>query len=313
MAETIFVVGHKSPDTDSICAAIAYAELKKKTGSEQARPMRAGEISKETNFVLRYFNISPPELLGDVAGKKLILVDHNEVGQAVDGLEEAELLEIIDHHRLGGMKTAYPIRFNAQPVGSTSTIVAKEFYANEVEMSRKTAGLLLSGILSDTVMFKSPTTTSEDKEMAEKLARKAELDLQGLGSEIMRAKCDIQGRSVAQIVGGDLKEYDFSGNKIGIGAVEIADFKDIEPMMEQTLKEMERTRAEKQWTTMILMITDIVRGDSKLLIVGQKLDVVERAFQKSAHDQVIYLEGVMSRKQQVVPPLEKTFRELSKK
>ena len=313
MADTIFVVGHKNPDTDSICAAIAYAELKSKTGSRQAKPMRAGEISKETKFILRYFETDAPELLGNAAGKKLILMDHNEVGQAVDGLEDAELLEIIDHHRLGGMKTAYPIRFNAQPVGSTSIIVAKEFSLNGVEMNAKTAGLLLSGIVSDTVMFKSPTTTDEDREIAEKLIKKSGLDLQGFGSEIMRAKCDIQGRSIAQIVGGDLKEYDFSGEKVGIGAIEIADFKDIEPMREQVLREMERIRAEKQWTMMILMITDIVRGDSKLLTVGQKLDVLERAFQKKVHDRAIYLEGVMSRKQQVVPPLEKTFRDLSKK
>ena len=312
MTDVILVVGHKDPDTDSICASIAYAELKSKTGRE-AKPMRAGGVNKETEFILKYFSTDAPEFLGNGAGKRLILVDHNEVGQAVDGIEDAELLEIVDHHRLGGMKTAYPIRFNAQTVGSTCTIVAKEFSVSAVEMNKKTAGLLVSGILSDTVMFRSLTTTDEDREIAETLAERAGLSLQRFGSEILQAKCDIEGKSVAQIVGGDLKEYDFSESKVGIGALEIADFKDVEPMEERILQEMERKRAEKQWTTVIMMLTDIVKGDSKLFVVGQKLDVLERAFGKTVQNRIIYLEGVMSRKQQVVPALEKTFEEMSRK
>ncbi len=271
--------------------------------------MRAGETNNETNFILNYFKTDIPELLENAAGKKVILVDHNEVGQAVDGIENAEILEIIDHHRLGGMKTAYPIRFNAQPVGSTSTIVASEFAANNVKMNSKTASLLLSGILSDTVMFKSPTTTDLDRETAKKLAKEAGLDIQRFGSKVMRAKCDLKGKSVRQIVRGDLKEYEFSGNRVGIGALEIADFDDAKPMREEMIQEMERTRTENQWTAMILMITDIMRGDSELLLVGQKLDIPEKAFGKTLQDQAIYLDGVMSRKKQVVPPLEKAFKE----
>ena len=313
MTEPVFVIGHRNPDTDSICAAIAYAELKTKILNGNVRAARTGEINNETKFILEFFKANPPELLENASGKKLILVDHNEVGQAVDGIEDAEILEIVDHHRLGGIKTAYPIRFNAQPVGSTSTIVAKEFILNKEKISKKTAGLLLAGILSDTVMFKSPTSTEEDREIAEKLAKRAGLDFQRFGIEVIRAKCNIEGKTVSQMVSGDLKEYDFSGEKVGIGALEIADFKDVETMIEQILEEMEKTRAEKQWTMMLLLVTDVVRGNSKLLLVGQKLDIVENAFGRTAEKQALYLENVMSRKKQIVPPLEKAFREINVK
>jgi manganese-dependent inorganic pyrophosphatase len=228
-------------------------------------------------------------------------------------VEDAKILEIVDHHRLGGIKTAYPIRFNAQPVGSTSTIIAKEFFINKEKISKKTAGLLLAGILSDTVMFKSPTSTEEDREIAEKLAKRVGLDLQTFGIEVMRAKCDIGGKTVSQIVRGDLKEYDFSGEKVGIGALEIADFEDIKTMREQILQEMEKTRAERQWTMMLLLVTDVMRGDSKLLLVGERLHILEKAFGKTAENQTLYLENVMSRKKQIVPALEKTFKEMNLK
>jgi manganese-dependent inorganic pyrophosphatase len=308
MTDPVFVIGHRNPDTDSICAAIAYAELKSKNLDGVVKPARTGEINNETKVILEFFNTDPPMLLENAKGKKLILVDHNELAQAVDGVEDAEIIEIVDHHRLGGIRTAFPIRFNAQPVGSTSTIVAKEFIFNKEKISKKTAGLLLAGILSDTVMFKSPTATEEDREIAETLAREAGLDLETFGTKVIRAKCDIGDKTVQQMVRGDLKEFDFSGEKVGIGALEIADFEDVETMRDQILREMEKTRAEKRWTIMLLLITDVMKGDSKLLLVGDKLQIVEKAFGKNIEEQSLYLENVMSRKKQVVPPLEDAFK-----
>ena len=164
--DVIFVTGHKNPDTDSICSAIGYAALK----GEGYAAGRAGELNPETQFVLDRFGLTAPQLLTDVAGKEIILVDHNEAGQAVDGIGDAKILEILDHHKIGGLQTSEPILFCNVPVGCTATIVAMFYHQQDSKPEPAVAGAMCSAILSDTLAFRSPTCTAQDKEIAQKLA-----------------------------------------------------------------------------------------------------------------------------------------------
>ena len=195
MQENIFVIGHKNPDTDSICSAIAYAELKCKVTGEKYTAARCGEVNAETSYVLERFGINEPEFVASVEPQtKLILVDHNETTQAVDGLAEAELLEIIDHHKIGDIQTMVPIYFRNQPVGCTATIVTLLYKENKVEIAKETAGLLCAAILSDTLLFRSPTCTPLDKETALELAAIAGVEVEEFGMAMFKAGSNLKER-----------------------------------------------------------------------------------------------------------------------
>ena len=184
--EPIYTIGHKNPDTDSICAAIGFSRLKNALGENWVQPARAGALNDETIFVLEKFGLDAPGLIEDASGKRLMLLDHNEVMQAVDKLDEAEIIEVIDHHKIGDIQTPYPIYFRNEPVGSSCTIVAKMFREYGVDLDEATAGALLSGILSDTVVFRSVTCTEEDRAIAETLAGVAGItDTEKLGIEVI--------------------------------------------------------------------------------------------------------------------------------
>ncbi|MGC9310368.1 MAG: DHH family phosphoesterase, partial [Candidatus Aenigmatarchaeota archaeon] len=180
---TVYVIGHKSPDTDSVASAIAYAHLKNALGEKNVVSAVAGEINSETKFILEAFGVKKPEVLKSASGKKLILVDHNEAGQAVDGFGEAELLEVVDHHKIGGIKTGNPIFFHNEPLGATGTIIASFYEQNGVEIPKEIAGLMMAAILSDTVLFKSLTCTEIDKKAVETLAKLCGRDPMSFGLE----------------------------------------------------------------------------------------------------------------------------------
>ena len=299
--DKIFVVGHKNPDTDSICSAIAYAEFKQMDGIN-AVAARAGEINPETKFVLEHFDAEEPVLLESAAGKKIILVDHNEKSQAVDGIDKAEIMEIIDHHRIGDIETPSPIFFHAEPVGSSATIIADFFEKAGKKLSKKTAGLLLSALLSDTVILKSATTTDKDKEVAKRLASIVNEDIESFGMEIKKAKSSIAGKSARDIIKQDFKIYDLS-KKIAVCQIEIVDDEEVKKMREELLEEMEKVRKEEQCALIAMMVTNIMREGTELLVAGDE-SIVEEAFGKVVNHS-IYLPGVMSRKKQVIPKLEK--------
>lgn len=197
MMSQVFVSGHKSPDTDSIAAALSYSYLKRRLGMD-AVAVRAGEINKESRFALDYFDLEEPILVTSVARKnpedekqKVILVDHNESKQTIDGMDDAEVLEIIDHHRFGDFESENPIFILVRPVGCVNTVIYGLYKANHIKPSREIAGIMLSAIISDTVLFRSPTTTEEDKETAKELAEIAGVDYEAYGMEMLKAGADI--------------------------------------------------------------------------------------------------------------------------
>ncbi|MDL1955753.1 MAG: manganese-dependent inorganic pyrophosphatase [Candidatus Desulfofervidus auxilii] len=306
----VYVVGHKSPDTDSICAAIAYAELKKKLGVD-AVPARLGELNTETDFVLKKFGIPVPELMTDATGKKLIIVDHSETTQAPDNFDKAEVVEIVDHHKIGDITTPNPIFFLAMPVGCTCTIIKKLYDYFGIEIPKEIAGIMLSAILSDTVMFKSVTTTDEDKERAKELAKIAGIeDIEAYAMEMFKAKSDIAGKTPRDLIFRDFKDYVMSGKKVGVGQIEIVDLSLLADIKDSIYEEMKKVKEEAQRHSVFLMLTDIMKEATELLVVTDEPAVVEKAFGIPLKEKSVWLEKVMSRKKQVVPPLEKAFAEI---
>ncbi len=306
----IYVVGHKNPDADSICSAIAYAEFLRKRGYDSIG-VRAGELNKETLFALQSFGVEvPPEIPKTISSEDVVyLVDHNEKSQMAECISEDVIVGIIDHHKLGGLKTSKPIFVRIEPLGSTCTILSKIYREEEIEITRKIAGLLLTGIISDTVVFKSATTTSFDEEEAMRLSSIAEIDIEQYGMELMRKKSDIEDVSPEEILKRDFKEFDFNNHRVGISQVELVDVSLIEPKIGGIIEEM-RKMVEQEYELVVFMVTDIIEEGSRLYAVGtsEALERFEEAFGEGLNEGYIYLKGVMSRKSQVVPPLERAFK-----
>lgn len=299
----VFITGHKNPDTDSICPALGYAALKRGLGVD-AVAVRAGEINKETRYALDYFKVEAPELVQSVEEKQpVILVDHNEAGQAVDGLDAADLREIVDHHRLGGINTANPVFVHIEPVGCTATIVTRMFTCQGVEIPKEIAGLLLSAIISDTVLFKSPTCTPQDKEAAEKLAGIAGVDLKEYGMAMLKAGADLGDLAAAQIVRTDSKPFSFGRYKAVVSQISVMDTAGILAKKDELTSAMKELCQAEGYDLALLMVTDIMEESTELVFVGEPRKLIADAFGKDASGDSIYLPGVMSRKKQIVPQL----------
>jgi len=271
-------------------------------------PAAAGTINAETKFVLDHFSVPVPETITDGKGKKIVLVDHNEVGQAVENIKEATILEVIDHHKIGDITTPNPIFFHNEPVGSTATIVSAMYDQYKVPISREMAGVMISAILSDTVLFKSPTCTAKDKEEVAKLAKITGEDFQEYGIAMLTAKSDISSKTAMDIVKGDYKHFDFAGTKAGVGQIEVMDLSVLAPRKKEILETMEKVRKDEGLSFVLIMLTDVMKEASDLLFVGSPVDKFEKAFAGKMENNSIYKKGVLSRKKQVIPPLEAAFK-----
>ena len=300
---SVYVIGHKNPDTDSICSAIGYAAYKTAAGLE-AIPVRCGDVNKETQYALDYFNVEAPKYISRVEdNQQVIQVDHNEAGQAVDGLEKAELLEIIDHHRFGGLKTAAPLFVHTEPVGCTATIVSNMFWANNVKMPKEIAGLLLSAILSDTVLYKSPTCTDKDKEAAERLADLAGVKLKEYGLAMLKAGAGVGDLTPMQIAKTDSKPFSFGNYKALVSQISVTDTSEVLNIKADILAVMKEICDKEGYNLIMLMVTDIIDEATDLVYYGEPKQLIADAFKQDVSGDYIHLPGVMSRKKQIVPPL----------
>jgi len=239
---------------------------------------------------------------------KIILVDHNERGQAVEGIEEAQIIEIIDHHRLGGLQTSEPIFIRHEPVGCTATIVANMHWHRNVEIPANIAGVLLSAILSDTVLFKSPTCTAKDKNTAEKLAEIAGLNIQEFGLSVLKAGASITGLSTMDIISNDIKEFQIGEHRMAIGQMSVMDSEEILGIQDELRSDMETMRNKENYDMVLLMVTNVIAEETHLIYAGQPVELLTRAFGGTSQDKVLYLPGVMSRKKQIVPPLSEAVK-----
>ena len=247
---------------------------------------------------------------------KVILVDHNEQNQAVEGIEEAQIIEIIDHHRLGGLQTSEPIFIRHEPVGCTATIVANMHWHRAIDIPANIAGILLAAILSDTVLFKSPTCTTKDIETAEKLATIAGLDAREFGMSVLKAGASIKGMSTADIISNDIKEFQIGSYRIAIGQMSVMESEDILAIKEQLALDMEVMRIKEKYDMVLLMVTNIITEGTHLIYTKQASfllsqafgDIIQDGIQDNSDDSVLYLPGVMSRKKQVIPPLSEAVK-----
>ena len=304
---SILVFGHKNPDTDTICSAIAYAELKNKLGKD-VKVVRLGEVNEETKYALNYFKVEKPELVENVAGKEIILVDHNERTQTADGFEEAKVLELIDHHRISNFNVDEPLYARVEPVGCTATIILKLFKENGLAPSKETAGLMLSAIISDTLLFKSPTCTQCDAKAGKELAEIAGVDLKEYGLEMLKAGTALGDKSEAELLNMDMKIFEIDGEKIGVAQVNTVNEAEVLERKEKLLAEIDNIIAKEGLKFFMLAITNILTNDSTALVSGNGNDVIEKAFGEKVDSNLVTLKGVVSRKKQIIPPLTKAIQ-----
>jgi manganese-dependent inorganic pyrophosphatase len=307
MGKTL-IFGHRNPDTDSICSALAYADLKTKIGAD-VEAVRLGSVSAETQFVLDAFTTAAPRLVESVAGEasQVILVDHNERQQSAIDIDDVTIAEVIDHHRIANFETAGPLYYRAEPVGCTSTIVFKMFKESGVAVSPQIGGLMLSAIISDTLLLKSPTCTPEDIAAAQELAPIAGVDLQTYGMELLKAGASLRDRSIAQLVSTDSKEFPMGGAKVEIAQVTAVDVDDVLSRQDELEAALRDTIAAKGLDLFLFVITDILNNDSVAVALGPRAAAVEAAFGVTLENNRALLTGVVSRKLQIVPALTETF------
>jgi manganese-dependent inorganic pyrophosphatase len=309
--EKVFVFGHKNPDTDSICSAIAYAELKTKLGMD-AEPVRLGEVNGETKFALDYFNVEVPRLVEKVSSEvnNVILVDHNERQQSADDIDQVRILEVIDHHRIANFETSDPLYYRAEPVGCTATILKKLYKENGVEIRKEIAGLMLSAIISDSLLFKSPTCTEEDIAAARELAEIAGVDAEKYGLDMLKAGADLSDKTIEQLISLDAKEFQMGQSKVEIAQVNTVDPKDVLDRQEEVEAALSRVIADKELDLFLFVVTNILTNDSTAVALGRKANAVEQAFNVTLENNTAVLKGVVSRKKQIVPVLTDVFNKI---
>lgn len=301
------VLGHMNPDTDSIVSAIVAADLYSKRGMD-VTPVAQGAPTPETEFVLKKFGLTAPQVIADVAGKDLYLVDYSDLAQAPKGMDSATVLGVVDHHKLGDVTTSAPLEAWIWPVGCTNTVLKNMYDFYGIEIPKNLAGAMMCAILSDTVIFKSPTCTPADKKAVEELAKIAGVsDVVALGMEMFKVKSAVDGTPMKDLVFRDYKDFDMNGNKVGIGQLEVVDLSILEPVKAGLQAEIEKVKAEGRHSV-FLLLTDIMKEGSEMLIVSDDPSVVEKAFGVKAEGTTVWLPGVMSRKKQVVPNFEKAFK-----
>lgn len=301
------VLGHMNPDTDSIVSAIAAADLYTKRGFS-VTPAAQGEPAPETQFVLKKFGLSAPQVVKDVSGKEIWLVDYSDLPQAPAGMDSATVLGIVDHHKLGDVTTSSPLEAWIWPVGCTNTVLKSMYDFYGIEIPKNIAGAMLCAILSDTVIFKSPTCTDADKKAVESLARIAGVgDVVALGMEMFKVKSAVDGTPMKDLVFRDYKDFDMSGKKVGIGQLEVVDLSILANVKDGLYAEIQKVKGEGRHSV-FLLLTDIMKEGSEMLIVSDDPSVVEKAFGVKPEGRAVWLPGVMSRKKQVVPNFEKAFK-----
>ena len=308
MENKVLIFGHKNPDTDTICSAMVKEILYKKNGCEKSKAVRLGNVNKETQYVLNYLGLEAPELIEKVEeGQEVILVDHNEFNQSVEGIEKAKILEVVDHHRIANFETSEPLYYTARPFGCTSTILYKEFKNRNIEIERTEAILMASAIISDTLLLKSPTTTKHDIKALEELGKIADINIEEYGLEMLKAGTDLDDFSAEELINLDAKSLDKDGTKFVIAQVNTVSIEDVLKRQNELEDAMNKEITEKGLSLFVLAITDILNSNSKIIALGSKTDAVEKAFNTKLENNTAFLEGVVSRKKQLLPFIDKNI------
>lgn len=304
--EKILVIGHKNPDTDSICSSLAMANLQSKIRGEEVISCRLGEINEETKYALNYFKVEAPKLIEKVdEGQEVILVDHNEFTQSVEGIEKAKILAVVDHHRINNFQTSEPLFYYAQPVGCTATVLFELYKSNDVDIEPQIAGLMLSAIISDTLLLKSPTTTDKDKKAVEELAKLANVDISKYGLEMLKAGTNLDKYTEEELINLDAKSMEKDGIKYIIAQVNTVSIPDVLKRKEKIEQEINKVIEAKELSLFVFVITDIVNSNSTAIVLGDRTDAISKTYE--IKDNLAEMPGVVSRKKQVLPLVEKNI------
>jgi manganese-dependent inorganic pyrophosphatase len=306
---SVYVVGHSNPDTDSVCGAIAYAHYLKATGTDAVAcaQIAAANLNPESKLVLDRFGLAVPQELTDVDGKDVALVDFSDIGQAPANINNANVVAVVDHHKIGDLTTNGPIFFYAKPVGCTCTVLFEMYKNGNVDLPKDIAGGMVAAILSDTVNFKSPTCTDEDKAAVKEL-----LDIAGVADQdklfmdMLMAKSSVEGVPAKDLIFRDYKDFDMNGKKVGIGQIELASLDQVADIRAALLKAAEEVKADGRHTV-LFMLTDVVKEGTDLMVISEEPALIEQAFGGKVADNIMWVDGMMSRKKQAVPPLQKAF------
>ena len=304
--EEVIVFGHKSPDTDTICSSIVMADLQTKIRGEKVVPCRLGEINEETKFALKKFKAEEPKLIEKVEeGQRVILVDHNEFSQSVEGIENAKIEAVVDHHRINNFETSEPLFYYAQPVGCTSTILFELYKANNIEIPAQMAGLMLSAIISDTLLLKSPTTTEKDKKALAELAKIADIDVNIYGLDMLKAGTNLDKYTEDELIRLDAKKIEKEDIKYVIAQVNTVSIPDVLKRKAKIEQEINKEILAKGLSLFVFVITDIVNSNSEAIVLGDRVDAISKAYE--VNDNIAVMPGVVSRKKQVLPLVEKNI------
>lgn len=303
-----FVIGHKNPDTDSVVSAIIYSLYLKKLKID-AVPMILAKPNKETKFILDYFKVKTPSVAKKIKQGKYHLVDHGGMEQSIPGLKEEDVLSVVDHHQMFGLKTMVPIFHRAEPVGSTATLLFKMFKEKGWKMNKTESSLLVAGIISDTLYLTSKTTTKEDKAALRELNELAKLNLKDFSNKMFEAKSDISGMTLAEVVTGDYKDYDYAGKNICISVFETVSTKSFEGKDDEVMEIINKFKEKKKADLLFFGLVDILKKKTILYCSGDKeLKVAKNAFKATSKSKnIIVLLGVTSRKKELMPPLFKAL------
>ena len=306
MKELVF--GHKNPDTDAIVAAKAYSYLQNKLGAD-TEAVALGEPNEETQFVLDYFNEPAPRVIKTASNEvdAVMLIDHNEAQQSVADIKDVQVTHVVDHHRIANFETSAPLYYHAEPLGCSSTIILKEFKQHGVEVPANIAGMMLSAIISDTLLLKSPTTTDEDVAAVKELAKIAGVDYEKYGLDMLKAGTNLASKSDETLISQDAKSFDMNGTQVRVDQINTIDLNEVFDREDGLRAAIEKQNKENGYDLFLLMVTNILNSDTRLLVVGEPQSVVEQAFGKKLEDNKMDLPGVVSRKKQIVPPLEAAF------
>ncbi|HEQ6503615.1 TPA: manganese-dependent inorganic pyrophosphatase [Streptococcus pyogenes] len=306
----ILVFGHQNPDTDAIASSYAFDYLSQKAFGLDTEVVALGTPNEETAFALDYFGVEAPRVVESAkaqGSEQVILTDHNEFQQSIADIREVEVYGVVDHHRVANFETANPLYMRVEPVGSASSIVYRMFKENGIEVPKAIAGMLLSGLISDTLLLKSPTTHVSDHFVAEELAELAEVNLEDYGMALLKAGTNLASKSEVELIGIDAKTFELNGNAVRVAQVNTVDIAEVLERQEAIEAAIKDAMAAEGYSDFVLMITDIVNSNSEILAIGANMDKVEAAFNFTLDNNHAFLAGAVSRKKQVVPQLTESF------
>ncbi|HEM3660371.1 manganese-dependent inorganic pyrophosphatase [Streptococcus suis] len=304
------VFGHQNPDTDAIASSYGWAHLEREVFGRDAEAVALGMPNEETAFALDYFGVTAPRVVESAKAEgvsQVILTDHNEFQQSIADIKDVEVVAVIDHHRVANFETANPLYMRLEPVGSASSIVYRAFKENGVTPPKEVAGLLLSGLISDTLLLKSPTTHATDPQVAAELAEIAGVNLEEYGLTLLKAGTNLASKSAEELIDIDAKTFGLNGNDVRVAQVNTVDIAEVLERQAEIEAAMTAASAANGYSDFVLMITDIVNSNSEILALGSNMDKVEAAFNFKLENNHAFLAGAVSRKKQVVPQLTEAF------